>query len=394
MAKRLVASGHRVSMVCGASEPTENGSRNAPVTKTNIEGIDVYSIREPYSNAMSFAKRWFVFLRFAKKALKLIKTFQDVDLIFATSTPLTVGDPGRKAASYHRCPFVFEVRDLWPELPIAMGIVKSWPLKFYLRNMELRAYRAASACVALAPGIKDGIQETGFPSDKIAVIPNSCDLNLFRPAISRDEIEQDERFGRPGDFRLCFCGAHGMANGLDAVLDAVGELKRRGVTGIRFCFIGSGGKKLGLMKRAEEEGLGDFLSWVDPIPKRELARILPQMDVGMQILMNIPAFYRGTSPNKFFDYLSCGLPVLNNYPGWLADYITENDCGLVVEPANPKTFADAVERMKNNRDKIKKMGENGRKLAVETFSRDKLGRQFVEFLEKTAIDSPSHRWPK
>jgi len=104
----------------------------------------------------------------------------------------------------------------------------------------------------------------------------------------------------------------------------------------------------------------------------------------MQILKNVPAFYRGTSPNKFFDYLSCGLPVLNNYPGWLAEYIQENNCGIVVPPDDPVAFADTVVRMMTMRDELKKMGHNARQLAEQTFSRNFLGEKFVETLEKTA----------
>lgn len=383
MARRLVQAGHKVSMICGTTESTDILMPAGTMAHKHIDGIDVYQIAEPYFNAMGFAKRWFVFLRFAKKALSVAKSLKNVDLVFATSTPLTVGDPGRKAARFHRCPFVFEVRDLWPELPIAMGIVRHWPLKWYLKRMELRAYRAADRCIALAPGIKEGIAETGFPEDRIEVVPNSCDLDLFMPSDSNAEVDHDPRFGRPGDFRLVFTGAHGLANGLDAVLDAVGEIKKRNMTGVCFCFIGTGGLKPHLMERSKNEGLDSHISWIDPAPKRELAKILPQMDVGMQILKNVPAFYRGTSPNKFFDYLSCGLPVLNNYPGWLADYIKENNCGMVVPPDDPVAFADTVVRMMSMREELKKMRHNARQLAEQTFSRNFLGEKFVETLEKT-----------
>ena len=383
MAQRLIRAGHNVSMICGATEPTNTSIKPGTVAHNPIDGIDVYQIAEPYSSAMSFAKRWFVFRKFAKKAFQVAKTLKNVDLVFATSTPLTVGDPGRKAAKYHQCPFVFEVRDLWPELPVAMGIVRFWPLQWYLKRMELRAYRAADRCIALAPGIKEGIAETGFPQDKISVIPNSCDIDLFMPAESNAEVDRDPRFGHPGDFRLVFTGAHGLANGLDAVLDAVGEIKKRGITGVRFCFAGTGGKKPYLMERAKHEGLNDYISWIEPVTKRELAKILPQMDVGMQILKNVPAFYRGTSPNKFFDYLASGIPVLNNYPGWLAEYIIENNCGVVVPPDGPVAFADTVIQMTAMRDELKAMGCHARKLAEKTFSRDMLGEAFVKTLENT-----------
>ena len=382
--KRLIAAGHRVSMICGISDLNECPGRKGDVLRYDEDGIDVHKIVEPYSNAMGFARRWLAFLRFAAKAYEAARTIKDVDLVFATSTPLTVGDPGRKAAKFHRCPFVFEVRDLWPELPIAMGLVKNGLLKWYLKRMELRAYRAASRCIALAPGIKDGIAETGFPHEKIAMIPNACDTKLFVPEDTQSEVNNDPRFGSPGDFRLVFSGAHGLANGLDAVVDAAAELKKRNVHGIRLCLIGTGGMKSKLMQRSKNEGLDGYISWVDPLKKPELAKILPQMDVGMQILKNVPAFYRGTSPNKFFDYLAGGIPILNNYPGWLAETIKENNCGVVVPPDHPAAFADAIVDLMQRRNEPKELGRNARRLAETVFSRDQLGQMFVETIEKTS----------
>jgi len=384
MSRRLVQAGHRVSMVCGTSDLIDDGGRPGEVLQQDIDDIDVHRIIEPYSNAMSFTRRWKCFLRFAKRAFKLIKKLKDVDMVFATSTPLTTGDPGRKAAKFHKCPFIFEVRDLWPELPIAMGLIKPRVLQIYLKRMELRAYKAANHIIGLAPGIVEGICKTGYPEDQVTMIPNSSDVELFRPAESKEEVDADPRFGKPGDFRLTFTGAHGLANGLDAVLDAINVLKQRAVAGVRFCFIGGGGKKSHLVQRSKDESLDDYISWVDPIPKNQLARILPQMDLGMMILDNVPAFYNGTSPNKFFDYLACGLPVLNNYPGWIGEYIQKHNCGVVVEPGSPEVFADAVVDLMDRRDQLPAMGSNAREVAETVFNRDMLGKKFVEVFEKVA----------
>ena len=381
MARRLIQAGHRVTMIGGTTDLIGMDGSTGYVQAETVDGIDVLRILEPYSNAMSFGRRWIAFLKFARKAYKVIKTIKDVDVVFATSTPLTTGDPGRKGARFHKCPFVFEVRDLWPELPIAMGLVGNPLLRWYLKRMELRAYNAADRIIALAPGIKQGICQTGYREQDVAMIPNSSDVDLFVPTQSREQIDNDPRFGKPGDFRLAFTGAHGLANGLDAVLDAIGVLKARGVTGVRFVFIGTGGLKPHLQSRGQAEELDDYISWVDPIKKTELAQILPQMDVGMMILKNIQAFYRGTSPNKFFDYLACGLPILNNYPGWIGQYILQNNCGVVVEPQNPQALADAVEDLMERRETLPTTGNNARQLAETVFNRDILGRQFVEVLE-------------
>lgn len=377
MSQRLIAAGHRVTMICGVSDRSPAAFiQNKRISELNFDGIRVICVAENYSNKMGFTRRVLSFGRFARAAAKIVGGL-DADLVFATSTPLTVGIPGMKSARRLGVPFVFEVRDLWPELPIALGVVKNPFLVAYLKRMERRIYMAAERVIALAPGIKDGIVRAGYPADKVRMIPNACDLDLFQPS---NEPLVDERFGNAGDFRLVFTGAHGLANGLDAVLDAAAELKRRNVKGIRFVFIGSGGHRERLMERSRREGLDQITTWVESIPKEELARVLPRMDVGMMILKNLPGFYYGTSPNKFFDYISCGLPVLNNYPGWLAGMIKENRCGLAIAPDDPKAFADAVMWLRDHPEDRAEMGRRSRALAEREFSRDKMGEQFVETL--------------
>ncbi|HPD30994.1 MAG TPA: glycosyltransferase family 4 protein [Phycisphaerae bacterium] len=379
MSRRLLAAGHRVTMICGAYGHGDLGGDTAErLAEHDIDGIRVFRIAEPYSNQMSFMRRTMAFGRFARAAAQ-IACGLDGDLVFATSTPLTVGLPGMKAGRRLGVPFVFEVRDLWPELPIALGVVRNPLTKAYLRRMERRIYRAAHRIIALAPGIKEGICRTGYSADQVAMIPNCADLDLFRPT---DEPLSDPRFGGPVDLKLVFTGAHGLANGLDAVLDAAAVLRDRGEKGIRLVFIGDGGQRERLMRRSQNEGLDALISWLPPMPKEELADVLPRMDAGMMVLKNVPAFYYGTSPNKFFDYIACGLPVLNNYPGWLADMVTANRCGLVVRPDDPEAFADAVIWMRDHRPELKEMGRRARELAEREFGRDRLADQFVRTLEE------------
>ena len=154
-------------------------------------------------------------------------------------------------------------------------------------------------------------------------------------------------------------------------------------------FIGDGKLKPDLKRRAETEQLDNCI-FLDPIPKKELACLLQGADVGMMILANVPAFYYGTSPNKFFDYIASGLPVLNNYPGWLADMITENKCGVVVPPENPEAFADALEYMADHHEEVAEMGKNARMLAEHRFDRRRLADEFVDWIENVdpQMDTP------
>ncbi|MNQ97760.1 putative glycosyl transferase [compost metagenome] len=183
------------------------------------------------------------------------------------------------------------------------------------------------------------------------------------------------------DLMAVFAGTHGLANGLDAVLDAAAELKRRGRNDIKLLLIGQGKLKPGLQARAKCDGLTNVV-FHDPVNKARLAGLMAATDLGLQILANVPAFYYGTSPNKFFDYIAAGLPVLNNYPGWLAEMIGEHRCGFAVPPDDPVAFADALEVAADDRSALKAMGNHGRALAEKEFSRTLLADRWVDWIEE------------
>jgi glycosyltransferase involved in cell wall biosynthesis len=237
--------------------------------------------------------------------------------------------------------------------------------------------------IALADGIADGIAARGVSTKSITVISNGCDLDIFE--------DGSEAKRPPGvdaaDLLVIYAGTHGIANGLDAVLDGAAELKRRDRKDIKLVMVGSGRCKRDLIARATSENLDNVL-FLDPLRKNELAQLMRSADIGMQILDNIPAFYRGTSPNKFFDYIAAGLPVLNNYPGWLADMIEDSKCGFAIAPGDPTSFADVLERASADRASLKRMGTAARALAESRFDRRHLAKQFSRCL--TGVERSSN----
>ena len=379
MAKRLIEHGHHVTMVCGGDHKMFDfpETRKKNIYRGDVDGIDVIQISLPYSNNDSVAKRAITFLKFARKAMG-IALREDYDLLFATSTPLTDGLPGIIAKWFRRKKFVFEVRDLWPELPKALGLKNPF-LLWGMSVLEKRSYHAADACIGLSPGICDGIRRRSQKGKPIVMVPNGCDLDIFNPTSSKPDVIPGVK---PSDTVAVFTGAHGIANGLDAVLDMATVLKKRNRDDIKMVFVGEGKMKAGLVERAEKEGLNNCI-FLGHMPKKELYEVMARADIGMMVLANVPAFYYGTSPNKFFDYIASGLPVVNNYPGWLADMINENKCGIAVEPEKPEQFADAVIELAEHPALRKEYGINGRTLAEREFARDLLGAKFVSFLEET-----------
>lgn len=377
MARRAVAEGHEVTMVCGTYGQGKTGLEGRFVKRSrrgNVDGINVIEFDLSYSNSDGFLKRSSTFLRYALGAIRLALRDR-YDVCFATTTPLTAALPGIAARWLRSKPFVFEVRDLWPELPKAMGVITNPLVLGAMGVLEFVAYRSANRLVALSPGIAKGIERRGVRPEKIALIPNGCDFELFGPHI------EPERPPGPGsdDLLAVFTGTHGPANGLSALLEAARVLKSRGREDIAIVLIGSGKEKDALLERASSEGL-DNVYFHDPVPKARLSRVIASADIGIQCLANVKAFYFGTSPNKFFDYIAAGRPVLNNYPGWLAGMIKQEECGYAVAPEDPFAMADALEHAAENREDLKAMGTRSRALAAREFDRANLSKRWIDWV--------------
>jgi glycosyltransferase involved in cell wall biosynthesis len=381
MAQRFLMRGHEVTMVCGRYQGGRTGL-TAPFVRGCrrgvVDGIDLIEFDLAYSNSDRFIKRAATFIRFAVKSIALALT-ERYDVLFATTTPLTAGIPGIFARWLRGKPFVFEVRDLWPELPKAMGVIRHPPVLAAMSLLEWLSYRSAQRLVGLAPGIVEGIARQGISRNRIALVPNGCDLDIFAGPVApwRPEGVNEQ------DLLAVFTGTHGMANGLGAVLNAAAELKRRGREDIRILLIGQGQLKPMLQARAEREGL-DNVIFHPPVNKTLLAGLMAGTDLGLQILANVPAFYYGTSPNKFFDYIASGRPVLANYPGWLAEMIAKAECGFAVPPDSPKAFADALEQAADDRGALKEKGHRALALARSTFSRTELADKFIDWVTGVA----------
>lgn len=379
MAQKMISHGHKVTMICGSYRGGETGltgSFRHGMRRGVVDGIDVVEFDLAYSNNDGKFRRSVTFLQFAIRSVGLVFA-ERYDIVFATSTPLTAGIPGIIARWLRRKVFVFEVRDLWPELPKAMGVIRNPVVLWAMAFLEWLSYRSASRLIGLSPGIVDGIAKCGVSRERIALVPNGCDLQIFNRWTDTWRPEGVEK----KDFMAVFAGTHGIANGLDAVLDAALELKRRGRNDIKLVLIGQGKLKSQLQQRVTIDRL-DNVVFHNPVDKAGLSGLLASADIGMQILANVPAFYYGTSPNKFFDYISAGLPVLNNYPGWLAEIIRQHDCGFVVPPDDPKAFADALEQASSDRKTLVAMGQRALALAKTEFSRDQLADRFVEWVAR------------
>ncbi|WP_032554357.1 glycosyltransferase family 4 protein [Vibrio splendidus] len=383
MAKRLIHHGHHVTMVCGTYGGGATGLDSMFVSGKRegiVDGIRIIEFDLAYSNSDGFVKRSMTFVKFALKSIGLAFT-EKYDVLFATTTPLTAGIPGIFARWLRGKPFVFEVRDLWPELPKEMGVIKNPVILSLMSFLEWASYRSAHRCIGLSPGIVEGINKRGVDESRITMVPNGCDLSIF----SRPSEPWRPEGVKETDLMAIFTGTHGMANGLDALINTAVELQKRGRKDIKLILVGQGKLKPELERRAKALKL-DNVVFHPPVNKQKLSGLMASADVGMQVLANIPAFYYGTSPNKFFDYISAGLPVINNYPGWLAGMIEQTQCGFTVQPNDPSSFADALEKAANQRETLVPMGKNARRLAERQFDRIQLADIWVEWVTEVYDD--------
>ena len=377
MAKSLLAHGHEVTIVCGSYDGAQTGISGKFTHGKRIgfyEGIQIIEFDIKYSNKLSFLKRTGVFFLYVWKTVGLA-LFYKYDILFASTTPLTVGIPGIFARWIRGKKFVFEVRDLWPELPKAMGVIKNPVILWLMGVLEFICYRSATKLVGLSDGIVKGIARRGVKLNKIANIPNGCDLDIFSAHDGKLKINGVQE----NDFLCLYSGTHGIANGLDILIDVAAELTSRGNNTIKFVLVGDGKLKLDLIAKANEQHLKNII-FLDPLNKADLSKLMNTCNIGMQLLANIPAFYYGTSPNKFFDYICVGLPVLNNYPGWISELITQYNCGITVSPDNPVAFADSLIKLEQEKYKLPEMSVNARNLAENEFDRILLSDKWVDWV--------------
>jgi glycosyltransferase involved in cell wall biosynthesis len=300
-------------------------------------------------------------------------------VVIATSTPLTVGIPGMLVSRFRRIPLVFEVRDLWPEAPIQMGIIRNKAAWKVLRALERAIYRSSSRIIALSPGMRDGVVAAGTPPENVTVIPNCSDLDLFEPGAPDTSLV--EKFALQDRFVAVYAGAMGEANAVDIVLDAATALQSKSEAPITFLMVGAGKKAEELQKRARDLGLRNMV-FVGSVSRREVPAFLRLGSVCLVLFKNVPVL--GTnSPNKMFDAFASGRPVIVNNDGWTRELVRQHGVGLTAEPGSAESLVDQLLRLAGNRRETLEMGHRARRLAEEAFDRRRLAVQFESVLRQT-----------
>lgn len=388
-ARALAARGHRVTLATGRYQGAETGL-SGPFRKGRREGrVAAFQVVEwdiPYANAMGIAARSIAFLRYAAAATRLALR-EKPDLVIASSTPLTVALPALCAKALRGIPFIFEIRDPWPELLRAMGVLPApiAPLMEVLANL---ACRRAAAVVALSEGMAETARARGADPARVQVIGNGCDLDLFGPHIAPWRPAE----AAPWEVLALYAGAHGRANGLGVVVEAARLLAAQGETRLRILLVGEGAEKTALMRAAA--GLPN-ITFLPPMPKRDVAGLFAGSQIALHILADCPAFAAWTAPNKLMDGLAAGRPVISTAPGDAARLLTEGSAGIAVAPHDAAGLAAALVSLLEDPARRAAMGAAARSLAVRQHDRRLLAARFVALVEaipnaQTALSKPAH----
>ena len=377
MARRLVAAGHEVNLVTSRREA---GAVGGGWEVTEEAGIKVHWYPVPYSNHMGFVERVRAFLRFAVAAARKAASFE-ADVVFATSTPLTIVLPGLFASWRLRVPLVFEVRDMWPAVPIAMGYLKNPVLRMGAHWLERLAYRKSSHVVALAPGMRDDIIATGIAPDKVTVIPNGCDVDIFGADLAAEAAAVRTAHPWLQQRKLVlFAGTFGRANGVSFLVQ-VAEAMRAIDPKVRFVVIGDGAERSQIADAARAAGVLDSVFFMLPaMPKTELAAWVAACDLTVGLFSGPRVLWKDAVQNKFFDSLSAGKPVACNFAGFQSELAVERGVGLIMPPDDPQRAARQLYEKLCDGAWIASAANRARELAVNDFSRDRLAGQLESVL--------------
>jgi glycosyltransferase involved in cell wall biosynthesis len=369
IAKKLIDKGNEVTIITSSNKIGQNKEIK------NIDGIKVIYIKVPYNQKMNVFYRLVSFVRFMLKSTYEALKVKNIDLVIATSTPLTIGFPALVIKKIKKIPYLFEVRDLWPEVPIQMGALKNKLLVKLALTFEKKIYENSKHIVALSPGMKEGIHKRKISNSKITVIPNMSKINEFWPREKNTELIK--KLGlQVNSFKIIHFGSIGLANGVFTIIETAKLLNNN--TEIEIIFIGGGSQETVMKKKCEQYNLKNVF-FLGEFPMKTTSEIVNFCDVSIVSFLDLPILYTN-SPNKLFDSLSAGKPIIVNSAGWTKDLVEGNECGLYVDPNNPNDLVEKIYYLKSNNEILTKMGRKSRELAQNKYDKEILSEKFVQVI--------------
>jgi len=379
LAKRLVKNGHQVMMITSKRDAHQNLS----MSWTNEDGIQVCWIPVSYSNKMGFLRRIISFISFSIQSAKVCLSI-NADLVFASSTPLTIAIPGIYFSKIKNKPLVFEVRDLWPEIPIVVGVLKSRLTIKLAKWLERMTYHNSAQIIALSEGMKEGVVRTGYPPEKVSVITNLSNLAHFSSRSISKKLEIKGLDWAASNPLVIYTGALGHVNDVPYLINVADHIKNINHQ-VKFVIIGEGVIANKIESISRELGLlNQSVFIIEPIQKSLIHQLYSRATIVSSLFVNLEVLWHN-SANKFFDGLAAGKPIMINYSGWQREILEKNQAGFYVPHDDPEKGARILNEILKDRDRQKLMGESARQLAEEKFSIEVQFPKFENVL-KTALN--------
>ena len=347
------------------------------------KNVDVIRCHVSESYNVNFLGRIWGYFSFVFSSIYagLFKTSGKYDLILVTSPPLFVGVSAYFLSLFKRIPFVFEIRDLWPESAIDTGVLQNKVIIKFAYWFESSIYKRAKLINVLTPAFRDKlIQEKNVPKEKVIFIPNAADFSLAEKILEDANFNAQsfkKELGLEDSFVITYVGAHGVANHLIQLIDAAEKLQD---TNIIFQLIGSGMRKEFLQMEVSKRNLKNVI-FRNSVPKSEVFKFILASDIGVSVLKNIDTF-KTIYSNKTFDYMSCKIPILMVIDGVSRKLIEESKAGIYVEPENTKSIINGINTLRNmNKNELQIMGNAGYEFSKKHFDREYLAKSYIRKLK-------------
>ena len=383
--KQWTEDGHTITVIAGMMHYSSSEKRaeyKGKLFKRKRQGVlNIIRCHVSESYNSSFIGRLWAYFSFVFSSLwaGLFMTKGKFDVIIVTSPPLFIAISGYLISRFKRTPFVFEIRDLWPESAIDTGVVTNKLVIKLAFALEAFVYKKATLINVLTPAFRETlIEKKKVNPDKIIFIPNAADFTLSdKILLNFEKVSFRKEHNLEGKFVIIYVGAHGIANHLEQIIDT-GLLLLN--TNVLFLLIGDGMEKKRLVALAKEKKLNN-IRFLDPVPKAEVFKYILASDMGTSVLKNVDTF-KTIYSNKTFDYMSCKIPILMAIDGVSKKLVEDAQAGEFVEPENPKDFAEKIKFYLNNPDQVLKQGENGYKFAKSNFDRTVLAEKYIGLIKE------------
>lgn len=374
LAKGLIEAGVEVELITAHSSNSYD--------QRWIDGIKVHYLPVDYDQKFGFFRRIWSFLQFVRQSKKLLKKLSRPDLLYVTSTPLTTGWIGLWAKRKLALPYIFEVRDLWPEAPIQVGAIQNPLLIRFLRSLEKKIYDQSLSLVALSPGIAAHLKHIS-PDRSVALIPNFSDLSQFFPKEKNQSLA--DSLGLTSGLTIAYTGALGQVNAVEELLELAKMAQERGKNW-NFLIMGAGSHEVLLREKAQKMDLRSthFLPYSS---KEQVNEVLALADFAWISFAHYPVL-KTNSPNKFFDAIAAGKAILVNHKGWVYDLVMTHELGISFLPGKWVKAFTRLEELESGRDKIQVMGYRARKLAETQFAKELAVGRLIEVIQPTPKATP------